>query len=102
MGNDDNLWLCTQKSIKEIKRNCLLFLEEEERENKYTWEWREICSENWDFSFRLCLDWGGDVWGFEVVDMWGKCECLDWGMLGWMCEESWWEFVSDVMIMREF
>jgi len=31
-------------------------------------------------SFRLCLDWGGDLWGGEGVDLWG---------LKRMCEDMW-------------
>jgi len=60
-------------------------------------------------SFSVCLNWRVDVWGFEGVDVWGcekkvwrKWGCLDCGMLGWMCEESLWEFVSDVIVVSFF
>jgi len=25
-----------------------------------------------------------------------------WGIIEWICEESLWEFVSDLMVMKEF
>ena len=37
-----------------------------------------------------------------IQTQWRKWGCLDWDMLEWMCEESLWEFVNDMMVVREF
>jgi len=45
------------------------------------------------------------IWGSGCVKMWEenvKRSCLDSGMLEWMCKKSLWEFVSDMMVVREF
>ena len=43
---------------------------------------------------RLCLDWGGDVWGFEEVDVWGCVKKVRVFGLGYVRVDVWEKFMG--------